>query len=84
MFKRRIIILLANITVIFSCCVFALAQISGGNLATDAAVDSVVTILLADNGQANPVGSGLVVTMPSECPFSSNRSPPAAFSVRSN
>ncbi|MGI8555099.1 MAG: trypsin-like peptidase domain-containing protein [Pyrinomonadaceae bacterium] len=61
MFKRRIIILLANVTVIFSCCAFALAQISGGNLATDAAVDSVVTILLADNGQANPVGSGLVV-----------------------
>lgn len=61
MFKSFKLFLLIN----FACCfgVFSQAsiQFSGGSFAAESAVDSVVTILLAGDGQANAVGSGLVV-----------------------
>lgn len=53
------ILLVLIFTVVF--CKTAFAQISNGALAAEAAVDSVVTVLVGEGGQSNAVGSGLVV-----------------------
>ena len=55
---KYILFLTFALIICVSC--FPLFAQTANNFAADAA-DSVVTILLGDNGQANPVGSGLVV-----------------------
>lgn len=56
-------IFIASIALTLSALIGSIAAQSPatGSLVTDAAVDSVVTVLLAADGQAQPVGSGLVV-----------------------
>ncbi|MGI8467448.1 MAG: hypothetical protein ACR2N3_03260 [Pyrinomonadaceae bacterium] len=50
-----------------SLCNSSFAQISNNNFAAESSADSVVTILLGDNGQSNAVGSGLYFKLNFSC-----------------